>query len=82
MVEADTHVVWDQFNTEGPTGPALCPRGRTTSRLGRDSWRVTTTHVQSFGGQPKTPPSSDDLAELNDYTSWFQAKTHRVYFVS
>ena len=21
MVEADTHVVWDQFNTEGPMGP-------------------------------------------------------------
>ena len=22
MVEADTHVVWDQFSTEGPKGPA------------------------------------------------------------
>ena len=72
MVEADTHVVWDQFNTEGPKWSALCSRGRTTigSRLGRDSWRVTTTHVQSFvlismlKGQPKTPPSGDDLAEL------------------
>ena len=21
MVEADTHVVWDEFNTEGPKGP-------------------------------------------------------------
>ena len=30
MVEADTHVVWDQFNTEGPKGPALCSRGCTT----------------------------------------------------
>ena len=39
--------------------------------LGRDSWRVTTLRVQSFvlismlRGQPKTPPSGDDLAELN-----------------
>ena len=24
MMEADTHLVWDQFNTEGPKGPALC----------------------------------------------------------
>ena len=30
MVEADTHVVWDQFNAEGPKGAALCSRGRTT----------------------------------------------------
>ena len=30
MVEADTHVVWDEFNTEGPKGPALCPRGCNT----------------------------------------------------
>ena len=29
MVEADNHVVWEQFNTEGPKGPALCSRGRT-----------------------------------------------------
>ena len=29
MVEADTHVVWDQFNMEGPTGSAFCSRGRT-----------------------------------------------------
>ena len=28
MVEADTHVVWDQFNTEGPKGPNLHSRGR------------------------------------------------------
>ena len=26
----DTHVVWDQLNTEGPEGPAFCSRGRTT----------------------------------------------------
>ena len=30
MVGADTHVVWDQFNTEGPMGPAFCACGRTT----------------------------------------------------
>ena len=30
MVEADTHVVWDEFNTEGPKGPGLCARGRMT----------------------------------------------------
>ena len=30
MVEADTHVVWNKFNTEGPKGHALCARGRTT----------------------------------------------------
>ena len=40
-------------------------------RLGRYSWRVTTPHVQSFvllsmlRGQPKTPPSGDDLGVLN-----------------
>ena len=73
MVEADTHVVLDQFNTEGRKGPALCSRGRTTigGRLGRDSWQVATTHVQSsvlismLRGKPKTTPSGDDLAELN-----------------
>ena len=43
MIEADTHVVWDQFNMEGLKGPALCSRGRTTI-----GWRVTTPHVQSF----------------------------------
>ena len=38
---------------------------------GRDSWRVTTPHVQSLvvismlRGQPKTPPSGDDLAVLD-----------------
>ena len=69
MVEADTHFVWDQFNTEGPKGPAHCSRGRST--IGLDSWRVTTTHVQSFvlksmlRGQPQTPPIGDDLAQLN-----------------
>ena len=26
MVEADTHVVWVQFDTEGPMGPAFCAR--------------------------------------------------------
>ena len=30
MVEADTHVVWDQFNTVVPKAPAFCSRGRTT----------------------------------------------------
>ena len=41
--------------------------------LGRDSWRVSTPHVQSFvfismlKGQPKTPPSGDDLAVLNHH---------------
>ena len=73
MVEGDTYVVWDQFNTEGPMGPAFCARGRTTIKKlrGRDSWRVTTPHVQSFvlismlRGQPKTPPSGDDLAVLD-----------------
>ena len=30
MVEADTHVVWDQFDAEGPKEAALCSRGRTT----------------------------------------------------
>ena len=68
MVAADTHVVCDQFNTYGPKGPAYCSRGRTT--IGRDSWRVTTPHVQYFvlismlRGQLKTPPSGDDLGVL------------------
>ena len=30
MVEADSHVVRDQFNTEGPKGPAFCSCGGTT----------------------------------------------------
>ena len=34
MVRAATHVVWDQFNTEGPMGPFVrrdfCARGRST----------------------------------------------------
>ena len=30
MVEAESHVVWDQFNTGGPKGPALNSRGHTT----------------------------------------------------
>ena len=30
MVEADSHVVRDQFNKEDPKGPAFCSRGRTT----------------------------------------------------
>ena len=30
MVEADTHAVWNEFNTEGPKGPAHCARGRMT----------------------------------------------------
>ena len=39
--------------------------------LGRDSWRMTTPHVQSFvlismlRGQLRTPPSGDDLAVLD-----------------
>ena len=44
---------------------------RNTTLRGRDSWRVTTPHVQSFvlismlRGQPKTPPSDDDLTVLD-----------------
>ena len=30
MVKADTHVVWYEFNTEGPEGQAHCAGGRTT----------------------------------------------------
>ena len=33
MVEADTHVVCDQFNTEGPMGPAFCAGGRSTIQI-------------------------------------------------
>ena len=49
-----------------PFVPVVVPK-----LLGRDSWRVTTPHVQSFVliymllGQPTTPPSGDDLAVLN-----------------
>ena len=68
-VEADIHVVWDQFNMEGPKGPAFCPDIR--KLRGRESWRVTTPHVQSFvlisihRGQPRTPPSGDNLSVLD-----------------
>ena len=40
---------------------------------GRDLWRVTTSHVLSFvlisilRGQPRTPPSGDNLVVLNYY---------------
>ena len=43
MVEADTHVVWDQFNMEGLKGPALCSRGRTTIESGKVEF-VATDH--------------------------------------
>ena len=33
MVEADTHVVWYQFNTDGPMEPAFCARGRSTTHV-------------------------------------------------
>ena len=72
MVEAYTHVVWDKFNTEGAqTRPLFLWSYIKRKLLGRDSWRVTTTHVQSFAlismlrGRPKTPPSGDDLAVLD-----------------
>ena len=72
MVEADTDIVWDQFNT-GSKGarPLSSWSYHNRKLLGRDLWLVTTPHVQSFvlismlRGQPKTPPSGDDLAVLN-----------------
>ena len=50
MVEADSLVVWDQFNTEGPKGHVLCPRGpswpcQNRKLLGQDSRLLITTHV-------------------------------------
>ena len=47
MVEADTHVVWDQFNAEGPV------------------------FISMLRGQPKTPPSGDDLAVLDYHLNTF-----------
>ena len=72
MVGADSHVVWDQFNTEGPMGHTFCHRRpsrpyNNSKLLGRDSWIMNTAHVSSFvlisilRGQPKTPPSGDYL---------------------
>ena len=46
MVEADTLVVWDQFNKEGRIGSAFCARGRTTGGGGRDTERGTTREIQ------------------------------------
>ena len=73
MVEADTHVVWDELNAEGPkvSLPLFSWSYNNRKLLSRDSWRVTTPHVQSFvlismlRSQPKTPPSGDDLAVLD-----------------
>ena len=76
MVNADSHVVWDPFNKEGPKRPAFCSRGRinkcnNSKLLVRDSWRVNTAHVSSFvlisilRGQPRTPPSGDNLGALD-----------------
>ena len=50
MVEADSHVLWDQFNREGPKWHTFCPRGpswpyNNRRLLGRDSWQPITTHV-------------------------------------
>ena len=54
-----------------PASPLFSWSYHNRKLLGRDSWRVTTPHVQSFvlismlRGQPKTPPSGYDLAVLN-----------------
>ena len=71
MVEADTHVVWDEFNTEGPKGPALCPRGCNTIECCQLEIRGESAHVSSFvlisilRGQPRTSPSGDNLGALD-----------------
>ena len=68
MVEADTHVVWDKFNTRAQMDPTIVLVVVHQKEVAR---RVTTTHVQSFAlismlsGRPKTPPSGDDLAVLD-----------------
>ena len=47
MVEADSDVIWDQFNTEGPKKPVFCSRGHTTieSCLVEICGESITTHV-------------------------------------
>ena len=43
----------------------------------QDSWRVNTTHVSSFvlisilRGQPRTPPSGDNLGVLDYHLKYF-----------
>ena len=76
MVEADTHVVW---------GRPLFPWSYHKRKLlGRDSWQVTTPHVQTFvlismlRGQPKTPPSGHDFAALNYHLK--ASDTHCIVF--
>ena len=70
MVKADTHVVWDQFNTEDPMGLAFCARGCIT---------IQSCEVEIRGGWPllmcnllfwypclgASQRHDDDLAVLN-----------------
>ena len=72
MVEADTHVVWDQFNTEGLMGPAFCACGRSTIqsceveiRGGGPLLMCNLWFISTLRGQPRTPPSGDNLGVLN-----------------
>ena len=73
MVKADSHVIREQCNEETPkVRLPLCSRGDHNRLLpARDLWRVNTAHVSSFvlvsilRGQPRTPPSGDNLGVLD-----------------
>ena len=73
MVKTDSHVVREQCNKENPKGPCLlCSRGDHNRLLpARYLWRVNSAYVSSFvlisilRGQPRTPPSGDNLGVLD-----------------
>ena len=80
MVKADSHVVLEQCNEETPKGPAFCAVEMTTIDCCQLEIRgeVNTAHVSSFvlisilRGQPRTPPSGDNLGVLDNHlnTLW------------
>ena len=68
MVNADSHVVRNQFNTEGPKGPSFVLLTVPQKRAARSRF-VGSEHRSCvifcfdihFWGQPRTPPSGDNL---------------------
>ena len=71
MVEADSHVVREQCNEENPKGPASCALEVTTIDYCQLEilWRVNTVSsfvlISILRGQPRTPPSGDNLGILD-----------------
>ena len=72
MVKAESHVVWDQYNTEGPKGPPFVLLAVPQLKVGRSRF-VGSEHrsrvifcfdIHSNRGQPRTPHNGDNLGVL------------------